>query len=263
MAKPRANASQASFDDPKREWRRLFAETWGTFLLVLAGAGGDIGFHSDPAKVSYGMAVIAPGLTVMAVIYTLGDVSGAHLNPAVTLAFAVRRNFPWMRVPGYIAAQLAGAVLAAAFLALIVGVSGTFGATTPKAGLDPIKACLVEAALTTGLVSTILGSASGARNVGPNAAIAVGGYICLAGLWAGTLTGASMNPGRSLAPDLLRGEFSTTWIYMAGPMAGALVAVVFEWIAKGPPTRAGTQAAQGKGAPAGSDNGGNGASDGT
>jgi aquaporin Z len=247
MTRQHPQTADELFDDPKREWRRWFAETWGTFLLVVAAVGGAIAFHSDPAKVSFGMAVVAPGLTVMAVIYMLGDVSGAHLNPAVTLAFAARRNFPWGRVPGYIAAQLAGALLAAGFLALVVGVSGEFGATTPRPGLDPIKAFLVEALLTTGLVSTILGSASGARNVGPNAAIAVGGYICLAGLWAGSLTGASMNPARTLAPDLVRGDLHATWIYIAGPLAGALLAVAFEWITKGPPTRAGTKAAQGEG----------------
>src|SRR6202011_353118 len=104
----------------------------------------------------------------------------------------------------------------------------------------------MEALLTAGLVNTILGTASGARNVGANGAIAVGGYIALAGLWAGPITGASMNPARSFAPDFVRGNFDTTWIYVAGPAIGALVGVIFEWILKGRPTSSGAIAAQGE-----------------
>ncbi|HEV2362821.1 MAG TPA: aquaporin [Caulobacteraceae bacterium] len=238
---------EEAFVDSSREWRRIFAEIWGTFLLVAAGAGGALGFATHPDKVSLAMAVVAPGATVMVVIYMLGDVSGAHLNPAVTLAFALRRNFPWARAPGYVVAQLLGAAAAAAFLKFVFGPEGRLGATIPEPGLAPIKALLIEAMLTTGLVTTILGASSGARNVGPNAAIAVGGYIALAGLWAGFATGASMNPARSLAPDLLRDDLSHTWIYIAGPLVGALIAVGFEWILKGPPTAHGTRAAQGDG----------------
>ena len=104
----------------------------------------------------------------------------------------------------------------------------------------------MEILLTTGLVNTILGTASGARNIGNNGAIAVGGYIALSGLWAAPISGASMNPARSLGPDLVRGEFSTTWIYVLGPLAGALIGVAFEWILKGGPTTAGAVAAQGE-----------------
>ena len=97
----------------KAEWRRVFAEGWGTFLLVIAAAGAAICADVNPDKVSYGMVVVAPGIAVMVIIYMLGDVSGAHLNPAVTIAFAVRRNFPWGRVPAYVVAQIVGAVAAA------------------------------------------------------------------------------------------------------------------------------------------------------
>ena len=107
-------------------------------------------------------------------------------------------------------------------------------------------ALFIETILTSALVNTILGTASGARNIGTNAGIAVGSYIALAGLWASPLTGASMNPARSLAPDLLRGDLSTTWIYILGPLSGAIIGVVFEWILKGPPTKSGTRAAQGE-----------------
>ena len=234
------------FTDPKTEWRRGFAEVWGTFLLVTAGAGAAIAAEASPDKVTFGMAAVAPGLMVMVAIYMLGDVSGAHLNPAVTLAFALRRNFPWARVPAYVLAQLVGAVCAVAFLCLIFGAIGKLGATTPEAGLGDAKALAVEVMLTTGLVTTILATAAGARNVGPNAAIAVGGYISLAGLWAGPATGASMNPARSLAPDLLRGDLHSTWVYLLGPIVGALIAVGVEWILKGRPSPEGAKAAQGE-----------------
>ncbi|MFZ2058746.1 MAG: aquaporin [Acidimicrobiales bacterium] len=171
--------------------------------------------------------------------------SGAHLNPAVTLAFALRRNFPWSRVPGYLVAQIVGGVAAASFLRAMFGTRGLLGATTPGAGVGDFKALAMEVLLTTGLVSTILGTASGARNVGSNAALAVGGYIALAGLWAAPISGASMNPVRSFAPDLIRGDLVTTWIYIVGPMLGGIIAVGFEWILKGRPTAAGALAARG------------------
>ena len=148
--------SAREFVDPAREGRRVFAETWGTFLLVLVAAGGDV----------------------------VSAVSGGQ-------AFAM------------------------------------------------------ETVLTAGLVNTILGTASGARNIGANGAMAVGGYIALAGLWAAPISGASMNPVRSFAPDLLRGDLHTTWIYVAGPVTGAVIGVAFEWILRGKPTAAGGIAAQG------------------
>jgi len=125
------------------------------------------------------------------------------------------------------------------------GTVGALGATLPGSGVTNAKAVAMEVVLTAGLVNTILGTASGARNIGTNGAIAVGGYIALAGLWAAPVTGASMNPVRSLAPDLVRGDFHTTWIYVVGPVVGALIGVAFEWILKGKPTAAGTIAAQG------------------
>jgi len=233
------------FLETAHEWRRLFAETWGTFLLVVVAAGAAvIGARSGEA-ISLAMKVVAPGLMVMAIIYFMGAVSGAHLNPAVTLAFAARRNFPWSRVPGYIAAQIVGGVAAASFLGAMFGATGSLGATSPGSGVSQTMAFLMEVLLTAGLVSTILGTASGARNIGSNGALAVGGYIALAGLWAAPISGASMNPVRSFAPDLIRGDMSTTWIYVAGPVLGALIAVGFEWILKGKPTDAGSLTARG------------------
>jgi aquaporin Z len=163
----------------------------------------------------------------------------------VTIAFALRRNFPWIRVPGYLGAQLGGGILAALFLRLMFGSAGNLGATIPGGGISNAQALAMEIVLSAGLVNTILGTASGARNIGTNGAIAIGGYIALAGLWSAPVSGASMNPARSLAPDLVRGEFATTWIYIVGPLAGAIIAVGFEWILKGPATTEGTLTAQG------------------
>ena len=245
---PRLLAGSASFDflESAHEWRRLFAETWGTFLLVVVAAGADVVGAQSGGAISLGMKVVAPGMMVMAIIYFMGTVSGAHLNPAVTLAFAARRNFPWSRVPGYLVAQTIGGVAAASLLRAMFGTRGLLGATTPGPGVGDVRALAMEVLLTTGLVSTILGTASGARNIGSNAALAVGGYIALAGLWAAPISGASMNPVRSFAPDLIRGDLSTTWIYVVGPLLGGIIAVGFEWILKGRPTAAGALAAQGE-----------------
>ncbi len=226
----------------------MFAEAWGTYLTVLVAAGGAMTAHISPEKITLDGVMAARGLSVMAVIYMLGDVSGAHLNPAVTLAFALRRNFPWKRTTGYLAAQFAGALLAVLFLRGMLGPVANLGATMPMRGLDDLRAVLMEAVLTAGMVATILGSASGARMVGANAALAVGGYVAVAGLWAVSVSGASMNPFRSMASDLVRGDLNRTWIYVAGPLAGALAAVAIEWVLKGPPSKQGDEAAQGEGA---------------
>ena len=241
----RRRMSSVDFLDPSIEWRRVFAECWGTFLLVLVAAGAGVVAARSHGAVTLPMQVVAPGLMVMAIIYFMGTVSGAHLNPAVTLAFAIRRNFPWQRVPGYVLAQLAGGVAAALFLRAMFGTAGALGATVPASGISSMQALAMEIVLTTGLVNTILGTASGARNIGTNGAIAVGGYIALAGLWAAPISGASMNPVRSLAPDLVRGNFATTWIYIVGPILGALIGVAFEAILRGKPSAAGTMAAEG------------------
>ena len=233
------------FLNPGLEWRRHFAEIWGTFLLVVVAAGGGVVAARSGGAITPGMVVVAPGLMVMAIIYFMGTVSGAHLNPAVTLAFAVRGNFPWRRVPGYVVVQVIGGIAAALFLRAMFGSVGSLGATVPGSGIGSGKALAMEVLLTAGLVNVILGTASGARNIGTNGAIAVGGYIALAGLWASPVSGASMNPVRSLAPDLVRGNLGTTWVYVVGPVLGALIGVAFEWILKGEPTVAGTIAAQG------------------
>ncbi len=232
------------FLEPSNTWRALFAEAWGTFLLVLVGAGAVV-VSKMTGQVSKAMEVVAPGMIVMSIIYFMGAVSGAHINPAVTIAFALRRHFPWKKVPFYISAQIIGGVLAASFLKAMFGHIGDVGATVPYSDFETWKVLIIETVLTTGLINTILGTASQPGNVGKNGAIAVGGYISLAGLWAGPLTGASMNAARTIGPDLVRGNLKTTWIYVFATLLGAVIAVCFEWIMKGKPSEHADEEAQG------------------
>jgi aquaporin Z len=234
------------FNDPSQEWRRLFSELLGTFFLVLVAAGGGMMSQAFPNTISRQAAVVAPALMVMAIILFMGKVSGAHLNPAVSIAFALRRDFPWARVPGYIVVQLGGAALAAWFLQAVVHVSATYGSNYPAAGFTGRDAFFMEAVLTFGLVSVILGTASGAQNLGVFGALGVGGYIALAGLWGSPISGASMNPARTFGPNLVGADFTQYWVYIAGPLAGAVLAVGVAFILRGAGGgRAGSGAAQG------------------
>jgi len=238
---------QREFRDPSLEGRRLFAEAFGTFFLVLVAAGGPVVNAVSGGKLSLAEEVAAPGLMVMAIILFMGATSGAHLNPAVTIAFAARQDFPWRKVPGYIVAQLIGAFFACFFLSWLFGNVGALGATTPGPGITDLQALAIEIVLTVGLVSTILGTASKAQNIGPLAALAVGGYIILAGLWAAPISGASMNPARSLAPDFVTGNLGTAWVYVVGPIVGGLLAVGIAYILRGPGgDEPAIQAAQGR-----------------
>ena len=234
------------FADPSQEWRRLFSELLGTFFLVLVAAGGGMMSQAFPNTISRTAAVVAPGLMVLAIILFMGKVSGAHLNPAVSVAFACRGDFPWRRVPAYIVVQLAGAVLAAWFLNAVVHVSASYGSNYPASGFSAWDAFLMETVLTLGLVSVILGTASGAQNLGIVGAFGVGAYIGLAGLWGSPISGASMNPARTFGPDLVGRDFGHYWVYVAGPLAGALVAVGVAFVLRGSGGgRAGSSAAQG------------------
>ena len=220
LGRPNSIAAQFSFWDDRYEGRRLFSELLGTFFLVLVAAGGGLvnarfGGHAIPASAR----VVAPALMVMATILFMGTVSGAHLNPVVSAAFALRGDFLWKPVPAYVAAQFAGAVLATVLWALI-GRHGEAGLTLPGPGIPAPVAMVWEMVLTTGLVSVILGTASGAQQVGAFAAIGVGSYIALAGLWGAPVSGASMNPARSLGPALVIGNWTAWWAYLAGPAAG-------------------------------------------
>jgi aquaporin Z len=236
----------ADFHDPRQWPRRLFSELLGTFFLVLVAAGGGMMGQAFPNTISRTAAVVAPGLMVMAIIMFMGKVSGAHLNPVVSIAFWLRRDFPLYRVFGYIAVQLAGAALAALFLQKVVNVSAVYGSNYPAAGYSSSNAFWMEFILTLGLVSVILGTASGAQNLGIIGALGVGGYIALAGLWGSPISGASMNPARTFGPDLVGADFSHYWVYVAGPLAGAVLAVACAYVLRGPGGgKAGSEAAQG------------------
>ena len=241
-----SSAAIADFQDPRQEWRRLLSEFYGTFLLVLAAAGGGMMGQAFPDTISRTAAVVAPGLTVMGVIMFMGKISGAHLNPAVSIAFSLRGDFPWRRVPGYIVVQLVGATLAAV-PARGRSTSPPRTARTTRRRIFGGAAFLMEAVLTLGLVSVILGTASGAQNVGMFGAFGVGGYIALAGLWGSPISGASMNPGTNVRTGSGRRAISPSyWVYVAGPLRGAALAVGIAYVLRGPGGgRSGSAAAQG------------------
>jgi aquaporin Z len=226
-------ADITNFRDPRQEWRRLVSEFVGTFFLVLVAAGAAMVKVKYPDTVSLAAAVVAPGVMVMAIIMFMGKVSGAHLNPAVSVGFALRGDFPWRRVPGYIVVQLIAALSAALFLQWLVGTSASNGGSYPGAQTSAVAAFATEAVLTFGLVSVILGTSSGAQNIGIIAAIGVGGYIALAGLWAAPLSGASMNPARTFGPNVIGGDLGPYWVYVAGPLLGAALAVGLAFVLRG------------------------------
>jgi aquaporin Z len=247
FGQPNSVVGQFDFLNDSFEGRRLFSELLGTFFLVLVAVGGGmVNARFGGNAVPYAARAVAPALMVAATIMFMGTVSGAHLNPAVTMAFAARGNFPWKRVPAYIAAQLAGAIGATLLLWALLGKQGSAGLTLPGQGVSTATAMVWELVLTTGLVSVILGTASGAQQIGPFAAIGVGSYIALAGLWASPVSGASMNPARSLGPALVLGDWTAWWAYLAGPLGGALVAVGCAYVLRGRGGgRSGVAAAQG------------------
>jgi aquaporin Z len=247
LGQPNSIKKQFDFWDDSLEGRRLFSELFGTFLLVLAAVGGGmVNARFGGHAISTGEQVVAPALMVAAVILFMGAVSGAHLNPGVSIAFALRRDFPWRRVPAYIVAQFAGATLATLLLWALVGKHGAAGLTLPGHGISTTAAMLWELVLTAGLVSTILGTASGAQQIGPFAAIGVGSYIALAGLFGAPVSGASMNTARSLGPALVLNDWRSWWAYLLGPVLGAVIAAGIAYLLRGAGGgEAGMAAAQG------------------
>jgi aquaporin Z len=247
IGQPNSVAGEFDFWDDKYEGRRLFSELLGTFFLVLVAVGGGmVSARFGGNAVPYGAKVVAPALMVAAIILFMGTVSGAHLNPAVSVAFAARGDFHWKRVPAYVLAQFLGAILATLVLWAFVGKQGSAGLTLPGGGISAVAAMLWEMVLTVGLVSVILGTASGAQQIGPLAAIGVGSYIALAGLWGSPVSGASMNPARSLGPVLVKGDWTAWWAYLAGPVAGGVIAVGIAYVLRGRGGgRSGLAAAQG------------------
>ena len=227
-------------------WIRLIIEFLGTFVLVTVAAGsGVINQYVGGGPVSRTAAVIAPGAVVMAMIYAWGPLSGLHINPAVTTAFAARGVFPSRWVVPYWVAQFAGAIGAALFL------QGMF--THVAAGSNyPIatqggewRSLVMETVLTAILVSVILNTATGGRSIGHNAAIAVGSTVALLGLFASPISGASMNPARTLGPDIVAHDYTGWWIYILGPVIGAAIAVAIIGTVRGLPDKEEREAAQG------------------
>jgi aquaporin Z len=247
LGAPDSLVRQFDFWDDRYEGRRLFSEVLGTFFLVLVAVGGGmVNARFGGTAVPYTALVVAPALMVAAIILFMGAVSGAHLNPGVSIAFALRGNFPWKRVPAYIVAQLLGAILATLLLWALIGKQGSAGLTLPGHGISTWTAMWWEAVLTAGLVSVILGTASGAQQLGAMAAVGVGGYIALAGLWGSPVSGASMNSARSLGPALVLNDWTSWWAYLIGPLLGAVIAVGIARVLRGPGGgRAGTEAAMG------------------
>jgi len=225
---------------------RLIIEFLGTFVLVTVAAGaGVIDHYAGGGPISRTAAVIAPGAAVMAMIYAWGPLSGLHINPAVTLAFYGRRVFPAAWVVPYWVAQLTGALAAALFLQLMFGHVSTGGNYPISTAGGEWKSLVMEAVLTAILVSIILNTATGSRSIGHNAAIAVGSTVALLGLFASPISGASMNPARSLGPDIIANDYHGWWIYLAGPAIGATIAVVIITAVRGLPSKDERKAAEG------------------
>lgn len=204
--------------------RRLTAEAVGTFALVFVAAGADTMALVSGGEIGPAARAVAPALVVAAFIYAIGDCSGAHFNPAVSLAFAARRLFPVAWLAPYWLAQIVGGLTAAALLRLLFGSAADEGVSRPL--VSPAIALIVEIVLTFLLATVILGTADRYRLIGPDAALAVGGVIAAAGLIAAPIEGASMNPARSLAPALVAGRLDDVAIYIVGPIFGVLLAVI-------------------------------------
>jgi aquaporin Z len=205
--------------------RRLAAEAIGTFALVFAGTGAIVIDDVTGGTVSHVGVALTFGLIVLAMIYAVGDVSGAHLNPAVTLGFCAARRFPGRSVLPYVASQCTGAFLASLCLRLLFPGHATLGATLPR-GDDPVLLSFVlEVLLTWLLMFVILSVSTGAKEKGITAGIAVGSVIGLEALFAGPICGASMNPVRSLAPAVVSLHLESLWVYLTAPALGAVVAV--------------------------------------
>jgi aquaporin Z len=203
--------------------KKLLAEVLGTFTLVFAGTGAIVINDLSGGAITHVGIAMTFGLVVMAMIQTFGDVSGAHLNPAVTAAFALAGRFSWRQVPFYLAAQLIGALAASAVLKALFPAHAALGATLPSGAVS--QSFWLEVILTAILMLTILSVSVGAREKGITAALAIGAVVGLEALFAGPICGASMNPARSLAPALISGHLEHLWIYVVAPCLGAFVAV--------------------------------------
>ena len=205
------------------QMKRLVAEFLGTFGLVFAGTGAIVINHATHGEVTHVGIALTFGLIVLAMIYTFGDVSGAHINPVVTVAFAVARRFPWNAVAGYVTAQITGALAASGLIRLLFPHDENLGATLPAGSVA--QSFILEMVLSFFLMLVILSVSTGAKEKGITAGIAIGAVIGLEAMFAGPICGASMNPARSLAPAVVSGHFETLWLYLAAPVVGAILSV--------------------------------------
>lgn len=203
--------------------KKYIAESIGTFAMVFCGTGAMTINEVTGGSISHVGVAITWGLIVMGMIYAFGEISGAHFNPAVTVAFAFAKKFSWKETPKYILAQCLGAILASAILWYLFPESETYGATIPT--VDAFRAFVLELLLAFFLMVVIINVATGSREIGTMAAIAVGGVILLEAMFAGPITKASMNPARSLAPAIISGQWQHFWVYIAAPFLGMLLAV--------------------------------------
>jgi len=207
---------------------RTAAELLGTYALVAAGCGAIV-VNSQTGALGHVGVALTFGLVVVVMVAATGHLSGAHLNPAVTLAFAMARHFPWREVPAYIFGQLAGAIAAALTLLVLFGPVAGLGATVPSG--TAWQSLLLEVLLTAALMFVITAVATDTRAVGELAALAIGFTVAANALWAGPISGASMNPARSLGPALVAGIWQEQWLYIVGPVVGALLgAAIYQWV---------------------------------
>ncbi len=203
--------------------KKLLSEFLGTFTLVFAGTGAIVINAASHGAITHAGIALTFGLVVLAMIHTFGDVGGAHLNPAVTVGFAVARRFAWAEVPGYVAAQCAGAFAASGLLRALFPADATLGATLPSG--SEAQSFVLEVVLSAVLMLVILSVSTGAKEKGITAGIAIGSVIALEAMFAGPVCGASMNPARSLAPAVVSGHPEHLWLYLTAPVLGALLAV--------------------------------------
>jgi aquaporin NIP len=208
---------------------RCVAEALGSFFIVFMGCGAIMVTERFGGVLPHPAVALSFGLIVAALIYGLGHISGAHFNPAVTLAFSLARHFPPREIIPYWFAQFSGALIASVVLGMLLPIGDGFGATLPH--VSTFQAVGWEAMLTFLLMFVVMAVATDTRAVGFMAGAAIGAVVCLDALVGGPLTGASMNPARSFGPAVLQGELGSLWIYFVGPAVGAVsAAFLYEWI---------------------------------